>query len=106
MELKLFKTREEAKKEAEKLGCKGTHIHREEGKKKFMPCSTHKQYEKQLNKDEESKEEIEELVDFDGTMNNSKIPILRPSYKCTWFKYYGQKSRCRTPNTRPTNERL
>jgi len=78
MELKLFKTREEAKKEAEKLGCKGTHIHREEGKKKFMPCSTHKQYEKHLNKGEESKEEIEELVDFDGTMNNSKIPILDP----------------------------
>jgi hypothetical protein len=78
MELKLFKTREEAKKEAERLGCKGTHIHREEGKKKFMPCSTHKQYEKHLNKGEESKEEIEELVDFDGTMNTSKIPILDP----------------------------
>ena len=74
----LFNTREEAKKEAETLGCKGTHIHRDGGKKKFMPCSTHKQFEKKINKEEENKEEIEELVDFDGTMNNSKIPPLNP----------------------------
>ena len=74
----VFDTREGAKEKADELGCKGTHIHREDGKKKFMPCSTHKQYEKLTNPENESKEEIEELVDFDGTMNNSKIPILDP----------------------------
>jgi len=74
----LFDTRKEAEESGKELGCKGTHIHRHEGNKKFMPCSTHKQFEKHLNKGEESKEEIEELVDFDGTMNTSKIPILDP----------------------------
>ena len=74
----LFDTRKEAEESGKELGCKGTHIHREGGKKKFMPCSTHRQFEKHLNKETESKEEIDELIDYDGTMNNSKIPILDP----------------------------
>ena len=53
------------------------------------------------------KSEIDELVDYDGTMNNSKVPILDPM-TTAWIKYYGQKSRLATwsPNTRPTNKRL
>ena len=78
MKSHLYDTRKEAKEQADELGCKGTHIHRMEGKKKYMPCSTHKQYEKIVNSEDESKEELDELIDFDGTMNNSKVPILDP----------------------------
>ena len=69
----IFKRKSFAEKRAEELGCKGTHKH--EGG--FMPCSTHKKYEEKV-KANKSKEEMEEVIDFDGTMNNSKIPILDP----------------------------
>lgn len=77
MKSHLYDTRKEANDQSDKLGCKGSHIHRDGGKKKFMPCGTHSKF-LELTKKDDSKEEIEELVDFDGTMNNSKIPILDP----------------------------
>ena len=44
-----------------------------------MPCKTHDIFKKKVSElESDSKEEIDELVDFDGTMNNSKIPILDP----------------------------
>ena len=69
----IFRKQTAAEKEAEKLGCKGTHKH--EGG--FMPCSSHKEWEKVTSTDK-VEGEIEELVDFDGTMLSSKIPILDP----------------------------
>jgi len=69
----IFRKQTAAEKEAEKLGCKGTHKH--EGG--FMACSSHKEWEKVTSTDK-VEGEIEELVDFDGTMLSSKIPILDP----------------------------
>jgi len=43
VELPLFDTKEEAEKEAEKLGCKGSHIHTLDGKEYYMPCKNHDQ---------------------------------------------------------------
>jgi len=77
----LFDTKSEAKKRADELGCKGTHAHKDGDKVKFMPCGTHKQWEKKSKDNSpkgKNKEEIDELIDFDGTMTNSKIPILDP----------------------------
>ena len=40
---------------------------------------THDIFKKKVSElESDSKEEIDELVDYDGTMNNSKIPILDP----------------------------
>lgn len=73
MKSHLFKTKEEALKEAKKLGCEGYHKTK---RNSFKPCKTQKELsELESNSD---KNELEELVDFDGTMNNSKIPILDP----------------------------
>lgn len=70
----LYKTIEGAEKASKELGCKGSHKHK---RKTFMPCNTHKEFlEKTKNKKHEG--EIEELIDFDGTMNTSKVPILDP----------------------------
>lgn len=66
-----FRKQSAAEKRAEELGCKGSH----KMDKGFMPCSSHKEFEKVSNK-KKPKGEIEELIDFDGTMNNSKIPPL------------------------------
>jgi len=78
MKRDLFDTKGAAEKRASKLGCKGTHEH-EDG---FMPCSSHSKWEetvkKSKRKSSKKKEEIDEFIDFDGTMNNSKIPILDP----------------------------
>ena len=68
----LYKTEEGAEKAAKELGCKGYHKHKRDT---FMPCKTHDIFKSKVKK---SKDELEELVDFDGTMNNSKIPILDP----------------------------
>lgn len=71
IEYNLFRKQENAEKKAKELGCKGSHK-MEDG---FMPCSSHKEFEK-VSK--ESKGEIEEFIDFDGSFSNSKIPILDP----------------------------
>tara|TARA_R100000482_G_scaffold58302_2_gene21183 strand:- start:5032 stop:7146 length:2115 start_codon:yes stop_codon:yes gene_type:complete len=41
IELPLFDTIEEAEAEAEKMGCKGHHIHSQDGKEYYMPCNDH-----------------------------------------------------------------
>jgi len=66
-----FRKQSAAEKRAEELGCKGSH----KMDKGFMPCSNHKEFEK-VTKTDKPKGEIEELIDFDGTMNNSKIPPI------------------------------
>jgi hypothetical protein len=65
----LFSSEKDAKKKAEEIGCEGTHKHKE----KFMPCESHKTFLKVTKK-----KELEELIDYDGTLSSSKIPILDP----------------------------
>ena len=81
MKRDLFDTKIDAEKRASKLkGCNGTHKH-EEG---YMPCSSHEEWKKAVKNTqrksikEKEKGEIDEFIDYDGTMTNSKIPILDP----------------------------
>lgn len=77
----LFDTKREAKERGTELGCKGVHAHMSDDVVKYMPCGRHKTYEKKLKEKSSKKKEkgeIDELIDFDGTMVNSKIPILDP----------------------------
>lgn len=67
----LYKTEENAMLASKELGCKGVHKH----KKAWMPCKSHDEF---LKMTKENKGEIEELINYDGTMLNSKIPILDP----------------------------
>jgi hypothetical protein len=94
MKLKGYKSVTTAEKKAKELGCEGTHKHGEV----FMPCKSHKQY---VSKSKESKKELDELIDFDGTMNSSKIPFgLNP-------KLHPRKTMDQTiPNARITNDPL
>lgn len=71
----LYKTETGAENAAKELGCEGYHKHK---RNTFMPCKSHDVFKKKVKEKEEPKEELDELVDFDGTMNNSKIPILDP----------------------------
>ena len=95
MKLKGYKLEKTAVKKSEELDCEGTHKHGDI----FMPCKTHKQYLSKLNKTE--KGELDELVDFDGTMNSSKIPFgLNP-------KLHPRKTMDQTvPSARITNDPL
>jgi hypothetical protein len=71
-----YSTKERAERVAKEIGCSGHHTHKtENGKKIFMPCKSHKIF---LSKTEK-KEEVTELIDFDGTMLSSAIPILNPA---------------------------
>lgn len=71
----LYKTEEGALNAADELKCKGFHKHK---RNTFMPCESHDEFKEKVKNLEEPKEELEELVDFDGTMNRSKIPPLNP----------------------------
>jgi len=73
MKSHLFRTKEEALEAAKELGCEGYHKTK---RKSFKPCNSQDELN-ELEKNAE-KSEIDELVDYDGTMNNSKIPILDP----------------------------
>lgn len=68
-----YELKKDAVKRAKELGCLGVHQMKDN---KFMPCKTHQKYI-EVTKDE-PKGEIDELVDADGTMLSSKIPILDP----------------------------
>lgn len=74
MKSHLYRNKEEALEVAKKLGCEGYHKTKRD---LYKPCNSNKEI-LELETNEENKEEIEELVDFDGTMNNSKVPILDP----------------------------
>ena len=52
------------------------------GKKKFSKQDIRKLIDK-ISPEKEEKEEIDELIDFDGTLNNSKIPIHNPKLSPT-----------------------
>lgn len=67
----IFRKDKAALSKAGELGCEGTHKH--DGG--FMPCKSHKEWEERTSNVDG---EIDELVDFDGTMNSSKIPIVDP----------------------------
>ena len=71
----LYKTKEGAEKASKELGCEGSHKHK---RKTFMPCKTHKEF---LDVTQTSKPEgeMDEIIDYDGNMLNSKIPILDPN---------------------------
>lgn len=68
-----YEFKKDAIKRAEELGCLGIHKMKDG---KFMPCKTHQKYIEVTKED--PKGEIDELVDYDGTMLSSKIPILDP----------------------------
>ena len=95
MKLKGYKLEKTAEKKSEELGCSGIHKHGDI----FMPCKTHKQYLSKLKGTE--KKELDELIDFDGTMNSSKIPFgLNP-------KLHPRKTMDQTvPSARITNDPL
>ena len=58
VELPLFDSIEEAEAEAEKMGCKGHHEHKQDGKTYYMPCESHDQITS-LNKCNCNEEKIE-----------------------------------------------
>jgi len=72
-----YSTKERAERVSKSLGCTGSHSHNEGGKKIYMPCKDMKTFEDKTKKNK-SKEEVTELVDDDGTMLTSKIPITNP----------------------------
>lgn len=72
-----YSTKERADRVAKSLGCSGSHTHNEDGKKKYMPCKDMKTFKEKTKKGKE--EEVTELVDDDGTMLTSKIPITDPA---------------------------
>ena len=46
----VFETPEEAEEQAEKLGCKGSHTHKDEdGKTWYMPCESHDDYPQSMS---------------------------------------------------------
>jgi|TARA_R110000796_G_scaffold4566_8_gene17614 hypothetical protein len=71
----LYKTVEQAEKAANELGCEGSHKHK---RNTFMPCKTHKEF-LSTTKSDKPEGEMDEIIDYDGTMLNSKIPILDPT---------------------------
>lgn len=76
-----YKIKKNALEKARRLGCLGVHK-MDDGY--FMPCKSHNRYlelttdKKDTAKKEKPSGEIDELVDSDGTMLSSKIPILDP----------------------------
>ena len=71
-----YSTKDRAERVSKTLGCLGSHQHTEKGKKIYMPCKSHDIFTK---KTKQSKSEVTELVDDDGTWETSSIPILNPA---------------------------
>ena len=69
----LYRTSELAEKESRSIGCEGSHRVR---KNAWKPCKSKKELQ---DKTSEPQGEIDELIDYDGTIVSSKIPILDPN---------------------------
>jgi hypothetical protein len=75
-----YSTKERAERVAKTLGCKGYHEHKEEGEKKYMPCSDMKTFKSKTKKESKGKEqEVTELIDDDGTWSSDMTPIMDPA---------------------------
>lgn len=74
MKSHLYRSKEEAKEAAKQLGCEGFHKSK---RNTYKPCKGDKEL-LEVEKTSEGKQELEELIDYDGTMLSSKIPILDP----------------------------
>jgi hypothetical protein len=72
MKSHLYRSKDLAEKQSKKLGCEGSHRVR---KNAWKPCGNKSDLEKVINKPQG---EIDELIDYDGTMVSSAIPILDP----------------------------
>ena len=68
-----FDNKEDAQKRAKELGCKGVHTHEVDGETIYMPCKSMTDYYEKTATDEE----LTELVDYAGSFNSSKIPIIK-----------------------------
>jgi hypothetical protein len=75
MKSHLYKNKEEAKEAAKQLGCEGYHKSK---RNTYKPCRSNEELLETENNGD-NKVELEELVDFDGTLNSSKIPFLNPA---------------------------
>lgn len=78
-----YSTKERAQRVSRTIGCDGYHTHEIDGRKKYMPCKSHKIFLSKVKKDKNKKEEVDgevnELVDDDGTWLTSSIGILDPA---------------------------
>jgi len=68
----LYRTSELAEKESKSIGCEGSHRVR---KNAWKPCKSKKELQDKIS---DPQGEIDELIDYDGTMVSSKVPILDP----------------------------
>lgn len=75
-----YSTKERAERVSKTLGCTGHHYHNENGERKYMPCKSHEIFKEKTKKEKEGKEEeVNELIDYDGTWQTSNTPILDPA---------------------------
>mgnify|MGYP003110267952 FL=1 len=57
----VYETKEEAEEVAKTIGCKGSHIHEEDGKDWHMPCESHEDLIKGIDKDPD---DLQEFIDL------------------------------------------
>jgi len=76
-----YSTKDRALRVSRTLGCDGYHTHEVDGRKKYMPCKSHKIFLSKTKKDKKEGEdaEVNELVDYDGTWLTSSIGIQDPA---------------------------
>lgn len=77
-----YSTKDRALRVSRTLGCDGYHSHEVDGRKKFMPCKSHKIFLSKTKKENNKKEEdgeVTELVDYDGTWLTSSIGLQDPA---------------------------
>jgi len=75
-----YSTKERAERISKSLGCTGYHSHGTGDDKKYMPCKDMKTFNQKIKKgSKEKEEEVNELVDDDGTWETSNVPLLSPA---------------------------
>lgn len=72
-----YSTKDRAQRVAKSIGCTGYHSHNEDGKKIYMPCKTMEIFKEKTKKKKE--EEVNELIDVDGTWLTSNVGRLDPA---------------------------
>ena len=99
----VYETKEEAEEVAKTIGCKGSHIHEEDGKEWHMPCESHEDLIRGIDRDSDDLQEFIDLGEDEEALleNYDLIDVSEVDYEAE--EAFDQKIKELNDKHKPTN---
>ncbi len=99
----VYETKEEAEEVAKTIGCKGSHIHEEDGKEWHMPCESHEDLIRGIDRDSDDLQEFIDLGEDEEALleNYDLIDVSEVDYEAE--EAFDEKIKELNDKHKPTN---